>query len=211
MVSMGKTQVLCVATVEDSVPPHAEKKRTGWITAEYAMLPRAGEQRSHRNKAASGGRVQEISRLVGRSLRAAVDLSLLGPRTITIDCDVIRADGGTRTASVNGGLVALIQALLYLNKKNLLPAWPLKDFVGAVSVGVCSGKPVLDMCYEEDKDAEVDANMVMTGRGKLIEIQGTAEGAPFSLQELNRIVKIGERAIAKIISAQKKTLGRLPS
>ncbi len=211
LVSMGKTQVLCVASVENSVPPHAEKKGTGWITAEYAMLPRAGQERSHRSKSASGGRVQEISRLVGRSLRAAVDLSKLGPRTITIDCDVIRADGGTRTASINGGFVALVQALLYLHRKKLLTELPLKDFVGAVSVGLCSGHPVLDMCYEEDKDAQVDANMVMTGRGKLIEIQGTAEGNPFSIQDLSQIVKIGQRAISRIVAAQKKTLGKLPS
>ncbi len=207
LVSMGKTQVLCVASVEETVPPHAEKKGIGWVTAEYAMLPRAGEERSQRSKAMSGGRVQEISRLVGRSLRAAVDLSKLGPRTITIDCDVIRADGGTRTASINGGFVALVQALQYLKKKQLLPAWPLHDFVGAVSLGVCGGKPILDMCYAEDKDAQADVNLVMNGRGELIEIQGTAETAPFSIKQLNQIVLLGRKAILQIIQQQKKILG----
>lgn len=208
---MGKTQVLCVASVEETVPPHAEKKGIGWVTGEYAMLPRAGEERSPRSKAASGGRVHEISRLLGRSLRACVDLSKLGPRTITIDCDVLRADGGTRTASINGGFVALVQALLYLRRKNQLPEWPLRDFVGAVSVGLCGGKPVLDMCYSEDKDAQADVNLVMTGRGQLIEVQGTAEDKPFSIAELNKILKIGHRGIQSIVAAQKKALGKLPS
>lgn len=211
LVSMGKTQVLCVASIEDTVPPHAEKKGIGWVTAEYAMLPRAGFERSARTKANSGGRVQEISRLVGRSLRAAVDLSKLGPRTITIDCDVIRADGGTRTASINGGFVALVQALLFLRRKNQLIEWPLRDFVGAVSIGLCKGKSVVDMCYEDDKDAQVDANLVMTGRGKLIEIQGTAEGDPFSVNDLSHIVRLGQSAISKIVATQKKVLGKLPS
>ena len=210
LVSMGNTQVLCVASVEETVPKHAEEKNTGWVTAEYAMLPRAGEHRSARNKVNSGGRVQEISRLVGRSLRAAVDLSLIGKRTITIDCDVIRADGGTRTASINGGFVALAQALLLLRKRGQLPEWPLKDFVGAVSVGVFRNGPVLDLCYLEDKDAEADVNVVMTGSGKLIEIQGTAEGRPFSKKELNRLVDLSAAGIRSIIKAQKKTLGTLP-
>lgn len=209
LVTMGKTQVLCVASVEAAVPKHAEENGTGWITAEYAMLPRAGETRSSRSKTSSGGRVQEISRLVGRSLRAAVDLKLLGNHTITVDCDVIRADGGTRTASVNGGFVALVQALKHLQKKNALLGWPLKDFVGAVSVGVCKGKPTLDLCYVEDKDADADVNVVMTGSGKLIEVQGTAEGAPFSRQELNKLLDLAGQGIRSVIAAQKKALGRL--
>lgn len=210
LVSMGDTQVLCVASVEEKVPDHAQKKSTGWITAEYAMLPRAGENRSPRSKVTGGGRVQEISRLIGRSLRSAVDLSLLGNHTITIDCDVIRADGGTRTASVNGGFVALVQALLHLKKKGALPAWPLKDFVGAVSVGVCSGRPTLDLCYVEDKDADSDVNVVMTGSGALIEVQGTAEGKPFSRKELNQLLDLAGRGIQTIVKAQKKTLGAVP-
>jgi len=211
LITMGKTQVLCVATVEDDVPKHAEEKGTGWITAEYAMLPRAGERRSARSKVNSGGRVQEISRLVGRSLRAAVDLSLLGKRTITIDCDVLRADGGTRTASINGGFVALAQALLLLRKRGELAVWPLKEFIGAVSVGIFQDKPVLDMSYVEDKDAEADVNIVMTGSGKLIEIQGTAEGRPFSRKDLDQLIELAGGGIRSVIKAQKKTLGALPS
>lgn len=210
LVTMGKTQVLCVASVEDAVPKHAEEKGTGWITAEYAMLPRAGESRSPRSKVNSGGRVQEISRLVGRSLRSAVDLSLLGPRTLTIDCDVIRADGGTRTASINGGFVALVQALMHLRHRGLLPQWPLKNFVGAVSVGLYKGKPVLDLAYEEDKDADSDMNVVMTGRGQFIEVQGTAEGSPFSKRELDTLLNLAQRGIRSIHLAQKKVLGPLP-
>ncbi len=209
IVTMGVTQVVCVATVEDGAPKHAEEKGTGWITAEYAMLPRAGERRSPRSKVTSGGRVQEISRLIGRSLRAVVDLSKLGPRTITIDCDVLRADGGTRTASINGGFIALVQALRHLERKGALPAWPLRDFVGAVSVGIYKGRPVLDLCYEEDKDAEADVNVVMTGSGKLIEIQGTAEGRPFSQNDLQNLIRIAHRGIRRIVQHQKKTLGSL--
>jgi ribonuclease PH len=208
LVTMGRTQVLCVASVEDAVPPHAEKKGTGWITAEYAMLPRAGETRSPRNKVNAGGRVQEISRLVGRSLRAAVDLAELGPRTITIDCDVLRADGGTRTASVNGGFVALMQALQTLVRSKQLSKLPLREFVGAVSVGLCDGKAIVDMCYDEDKDAGADLNLVMTESGRFVEIQGTAEGLPFASKDLKRMLGAGASAIRKIILAQKKMLGR---
>lgn len=207
LITMGRTQVLCVASVEETVPPHAEKKGTGWITAEYAMLPRSGESRSPRNKVNAGGRVQEISRLVGRSLRAAVDLSQLGPRTITIDCDVLRADGGTRTASVNGGFVALMQALQKLVKGGQLAKLPLREYVGAVSVGLCDGKPLVDMCYEEDKDAGADLNLVMTESGLFVEIQGTAEGEPFAAKDLKRMIDAGAAGIRKIIAEQKKMLG----
>jgi ribonuclease PH len=210
LVTMGETQVLCVATIEDKVPPHAEEKGTGWIHAEYAMLPRSGETRSARGKVTSGGRVQEISRLVGRSLRAAVDLKELGPKTITIDCDVLRADGGTRTASINGGFVALVQALLLMRKKKELLNWPLKHFVGAVSVGVIKGKPILDICYSEDKEADTDLNVVMTGPGRLIEVQGTAEGNPFSTGDLNKMLLLARMGIGLITRAQKKVLGALP-
>lgn len=209
LVSMGKTTVLCIASVDENVPPHAEEKGTGWVTAEYAMLPRAGERRSSRSRVTGGGRVQEISRLIGRSLRAAVDLSKLGPRTITIDCDVLRADGGTRTASVNGGLVALAQALQYLKKKGAISELPLREFVGAVSVGLCDGKPVVDMCYVEDKDAEADVNLVMTESGKFVELQGTAEGRAFSPAELDRLLAGGRRAIREIIRHQKAVLGKI--
>jgi len=207
---MGKTQVLCVATVENEVPPHAKEKGTGWVHSEYAMLPRAGEKRSPRSRVTSGGRVQEISRLVGRSLRAAVNLADLGERTITIDCDVIRADGGTRTASINGGFVALTEALLRLWKQGDLSRWPLRSFVGAVSVGLYRGKPVLDMCYEEDKEAQADVNVVMTQEGEFVEIQGTAEERPFPKSDLERLLAMARGGIRTINLAQKKVLGRLP-
>lgn len=206
LVTMGKTQVLCVASVENEVPPHAEKRGMGWITAEYAMLPRAGEQRSPRSRVTAGGRVQEISRLIGRSLRAAVDLQALGPRTITIDCDVLRADGGTRTASVNGGFVALMQALRTLVKKREIPALPIREFVGAVSVGLSDGRPVVDMCYEEDKDAQADLNLVMTESGKFVEVQGTAEGRPIGPRDLRKMMDAGARAIRRIVASQRAAL-----
>jgi ribonuclease PH len=207
---MGNTKVLCVATVENKIPPHAEEKGTGWIHAEYAMLPRSGESRSPRKKTTQGGRVQEISRLVGRSLRAAVDLKKLFPYSIIVDCDVIRADGGTRTASINGGLIALVQALKQMKAKGEIQAWPLKNFIGAVSVGVIKGKPVVDICYAEDKDAETDLNVVMTESGDMIEVQGTAEKTPFSQKELLQMVRLAQKSIKRIIQAQKKIIGPLP-
>jgi ribonuclease PH len=208
---MGNTKVLCVASVENSVPPHAEEKGTGWVTAEYAMLPHAGNRRSPRSKVSSGGRVQEISRLVGRSLRAAVAMSDLTGYTVTVDCDVIQADGGTRTASINGGFVAMVLALRKLYKKGDLQRWPVKHVVAAVSVGLIKKKPVLDICYEEDKDAETDMNLVMADDGRFIEIQGTAENDPFSSQQLDQMLALGKSGLKKIIAAQKKTLGKLPS
>ena len=206
LVSMGLTQVLCVASLEEKVPPHAEEKGTGWIHAEYAMLPRAGETRSARRRVSGGGRAQEISRLVGRSLRAAVDLHKIPGVAITIDCDVLRADGGTRTASINGGFVALAQALTYLKRKKQILEWPLQDFVGAVSVGVVNNRPFLDMAYVQDKEAQADLNVVMTGRGKLIEVQGTAEGRPFSKKELNHLIDLAHKGINKIVRTQKKVI-----
>jgi ribonuclease PH len=210
LVQMGRTKVLCVASVENELPPHAKEKGTGWITAEYAMLPRAGEKRSPRSRVNSGGRVQEISRLIGRSLRAAVDLSLLGERTITIDCDVICADGGTRTAAINGGWIALVQALLGLRKKGELAQWPLQHIVGAVSLGLLPDKVVLDMAYQDDQRALADVNMVMNEKGEIIEIQGTAEGKAFSLQQLNQLLRIAESGVDSIREKQKKAVGRLP-
>lgn len=211
LASMGLTQVLCVASIDETVPPHAEEKGTGWIHGEYAMLPRAGEKRSSRSRMSSGGRVQEISRLIGRSLRAAVSLADLGPRTITLDCDVLRADGGTRTASVNGGFVALVQALLHLREKGHLPKWPVREFVGAVSVGLVRNQLVLDMAYEHDKEAQADVNVVMTESGALIEVQGTAEERPFSVNQLNAMIRVAHRGIQRIIQSQKKALGPLPT
>jgi len=207
---LGNTKVLCVASVEEKVPPHAEEKNIGWVTGEYAMLPRAGDRRTPRGKAASGGRSQEISRLIGRSLRAVVDLSKLGSRSIIIDCDVIQADGGTRTASINGGVIALAQALKQLYKDGKILDWPLKDIVGAVSVGIIDGKAILDLDYEKDQKADTDFNVVMTGKGKFVELQGTAEGAPFSEKELRMILNLAKKGIKEIVKRQKKAIGKIP-
>jgi ribonuclease PH len=208
--SMGKTTVLCVASVEEKRPPHAEEKGIGWVSAEYAMLPRATGQRTSRKRAGSGGRVQEISRLVGRSLRAVMDLEKLGPRSITIDCDVIQADGGTRTASVNGGMIAMALALKKLYKEGVLLEWPLKAIVGAVSVGVIEGKVLLDLDYEKDKDADTDCNFVITDKGQFVEIQGTAEKTPFSEKEFIQLVTLAKSGIKEIIKLQKTAIGKIP-
>ncbi|MFA7073562.1 MAG: ribonuclease PH [Endomicrobiaceae bacterium] len=210
MFSLGETKVLCVATVEEKVPPFMEAKKTdeGWVTAEYSMMPRSCNERISR-KRLQNGRAQEISRLIGRSLRASVDLKKLGKRTITIDCDVIRADGGTRTASVNGGFVALVLALKNLRKKKIIQELPVKDFIGAVSVGFANGKMVLDLSAKEDNVADVDMNVVMTDKGDLIEVQGTAEGGLFSRKDLNNMIDAAFSGIQKITAAQKKALGKL--
>jgi ribonuclease PH len=207
---LGNTRVLCVASVEDKRPPHAEEKNIGWVTAEYAMLPRAGDRRTPRGRASSGGRAQEISRLIGRSLRAAVDLSKLGERSITIDCDVLQADGGTRTAAINGGMIALALALKGLYKEGKLSEWPLVDFIAAISAGIVDGKPVLDLDYARDQRAESDCNFVMTGRGKFVEVQGTAEGAAFSEKEILGLMKLAKNGIRHILKLQKKAVGNLP-
>lgn len=213
MFSMGETKVLCVASVEERVPPFIEAKEIdtyGWITAEYSMLPRSCNQRSSRKRLSEGGRAQEISRLIGRALRASIDLSKLGKRTITIDCDVIRADGGTRTVSINGGFIALALALKKLKKEKLIDKIPLRDFVGAVSVGIYdNGKKILDLSAKEDNIADVDMNIVMTAGGKFIEIQGTAEGEPYSKKDLDELLKMAYKGIKKITAEQKKALGAL--
>ena len=208
--SMGETKVLCVASVEEKVQPFVEKKgeNHGWITAEYAMLPRSCDERGVRSKLSSGGRAQEISRLIGRALRASVDLTKLGQRTITVDCDVIRADGGTRTASINGGFIALALALKTLKKKKLIKEIPIKDFIGAVSVGIYGGgKKVLDLSAKEDNNADVDMNIVMTAGGKFIEIQGTAEGETFTKKELDELLQMAAKGIKTINAAQRKAIG----
>jgi ribonuclease PH len=207
---MGETRVLCAASVEDRVPPHAEKKGMGWVTAEYAMLPRSTETRTPRSKASGGGRSQEISRLIGRSLRAVVDLSLIGPRMITIDCDVLQADAGTRTAAINGGFIALVDALRLLYKRGDITEWPVKDFLAAVSVASHQGRVVLDPTYEIDAAADVDMNIVMTGRGDFVEIQGAAEGRPFSSQQMAQMLAAARRGINAVVKLQKKTLGKMP-
>ncbi|OGS22943.1 MAG: ribonuclease PH [Elusimicrobia bacterium RIFOXYA2_FULL_39_19] len=201
----GDTKVLCVATInEDRVPPHCEAKEIGWVSAEYAMLPHAGKERTARQRSINSGRTHEIQRLIGRSLRAIVDLSKLGRRTIVIDCDVIQADGGTRTASINGAYIALSQAIAKLIKEKKLFDNPIKDSVGATSVGMVKNKLILDMCAAEDNEAQVDMNVVMTGSGKFIEVQATAEGKEFSGQELNKMLNMAGKGIKEIIKIQKK-------
>ena len=200
LVRWGNTYVLCTATVEDKVPPFMRGSGNGWITAEYAMLPRSTQSRMQReiNRGKRDARGSEIQRLIGRSLRAAVDMTRLGERTITIDCDVLQADGGTRTASISAGFVALFDALRKIKEEGKITEIPLKNQIAAISVGKCRGVPLLDLCYEEDSSAEVDANVVMTGRGELVEIQGTGEGATFSRTELAQMLDLAERGIAEI-------------
>ncbi|MHB9155371.1 MAG: ribonuclease PH [Endomicrobiales bacterium] len=209
LISMGNTTVLCVASVEEKVPPFIEQQGLGhgWVTAEYSLLPRAGKERTPRQRGAGGGRSQEISRLIGRSLRGAVDLEKLGKRSVILDCDVLRADGGTRTASVNGAYVALFLALKKLQREKVIDSLPLRDYLGAVSVGIVAGKRVLDLCAKEDNAADVDMNMVMNGAGDIIEIQGTAEGKPFSRRELDALITLAAGGIQSIIALEKKLLG----
>lgn len=204
---MGRTRVLCAASVEEKAPSHAEEAGTGWVTAEYAMLPLAGGRRTPRSRGWSGGRAQEISRLVGRSLRAVVDLAALGPRTVTVDCDVIEADAGTRTAAINGGFIALVDALRGLWKEGKLSVWPVRESVCAVSVALHGGRIVLDPDYERDAGADVDMNVVMTGGGRFVELQGTAEKTPFNDRQLAGFLSAARAGGRRITALQKKTLG----
>ena len=208
LIRCGNTHVLCTASVEDKAPPHVPEG-AGWVTAEYSMLPRANRERSRRDisKLKLSPRSAEIQRLIGRSLRAAVDLNALGPRTITVDCDVLQGDGGTRTASVTGGFVALSYALHKLVADGALPAMPLKTCVAAVSAGIVDGQALLDLCYEEDSAAMVDFNCVMTGEGELVELQGTGEGRPFTLDEQQALLALCRKGIAEIQSIQRAALG----
>ena len=209
LIEMGGTRVLCAATVEDRVPPFLRNTGRGWVTGEYSMLPRSSSERIQRevNRGHPGGRTHEIQRLIGRSLRAVTNLEALGERQILIDCDVIEADGGTRTASISGAFVALCDAIRWLSKRVELPAPPIRDFLAAVSVGISGGVPLLDLCYAEDSKAEVDMNLVMTGSGKLVEIQGTAEGAPFGDRDLDTLLALGRKGIRQLIAEQKRVLG----
>jgi len=205
---IGNTKVVCTASVEEGVPKFLKGKGSGWVTAEYGMLPRSCKTRVMREaqRGKLGGRTQEIQRLIGRSMRAVVDLRGLGERTVWMDADVIQADGGTRCASITGCFVALVLALNKLKKDYIIDRIPLSDYVAAVSVGIVGGKTMVDLSYEEDSQADVDMNIVMTGRGKLIEVQGTAEHEPFSKKELNKLVLLAGNGIKKIITIQKKTL-----
>jgi ribonuclease PH len=209
LVSFGDTRVLCTASVEESLPPFLRGKGQGWVTAEYGMLPRSTHTRSAREaaKGKQSGRTQEIQRLIGRSLRTVIDLKLLGERQITIDCDVLQADGGTRTAAITGACVALADAIDGLAKSGALSRNPLKDMVAAVSVGMYEGVAVLDLDYPEDSACDTDMNVVMTGSGGFVEVQGTAEGSPFSRIELNALLALAELGISQLITAQKQALG----
>ena len=208
LVEFGDTRVLCTASVEDNVPSFLRGKGQGWVTAEYGMLPRATHTRSAREaaKGKQSGRTQEIQRLIGRSLRAITDLGALGERQITLDCDVLQADGGTRTAAITGACVALHDAINLLLASGKLQQNPLRDFVAAISVGIVGGVPVLDLDYPEDSSCDTDMNVVMTGSGGIVEVQGTAEGAPFSRVELNALLQLAEDGIARLIAAQRAAL-----
>ena len=209
LVAFGNTRVLCTASVETSVPGWLRGKGKGWVTAEYGMLPRATGSRTRREATAGkqSGRTQEIQRLIGRSLRAIVDLEALGEVQVTLDCDVLEADGGTRTASITGAYVALADAIKWMEARNLTKGQVLKDSVAAISCGIYRGTPVLDLDYLEDVEAETDANFVMTGSGKFVEIQGTAEGAPFSREELESLMGLAEKGIGELGLMQKAALG----
>ena len=213
LVEMGHTQVLCTASVEEKVPPFLKGKGQGWVTAEYGMLPRATNTRSAREAAAGkqSGRTQEIQRLIGRSLRAITDLAKLGERQITIDCDVLQADGGTRCASITGAMVALADAIAWLRERELLAHDPLRDFVAAVSVGVVGGETVLDLDYSEDSACDTDMNVVMTGAGHFVEIQGTAEKVPFTREQMARLLDLSSNGISELISLQRSALAQTAS
>ena len=208
LVAMGDTQVLCTASVEERVPAFLKGKGSGWVTAEYGMLPRATNTRGRR-EAAEGkqsGRTQEIQRLIGRSLRAVTDLAVLGERQVTIDCDVLQADGGTRCASITGAMVAMADAFAWLRAQSLIAGDPIRDFVAAVSVGIVGGTPMLDLDYSEDSGCDTDMNVVMTGAGHFVEVQGTAEGHPFTREEMSKLLDLASGGIARLIASQREAL-----
>ena len=211
LVEAGRTKVICTASVEDRVPPFRRNSGKGWVTAEYGMLPRATHTRSQRESTAGkvGGRTQEIQRLIGRSLRAVTKLEELGERTITLDCDVIQADGGTRTASISGAFVALVLALGKMREQGDLRTMPVQDYVAATSVGIVEGEPMLDLAYTEDSKADVDMNIVKTGAGLYIELQGTAEALPFGREALNRLLDLGDTGIRQLIALQRGLVGSI--
>jgi len=204
LIQLGNTKVVCTASVEESVPPFLKGTGTGWVTAEYGMLPRSCAQRIQRGK--DSGRTYEIQRLVGRSLRTVTEMKDIGERTIWIDCDVIQADGGTRTASITGSFVALVDALQKIKKDGLIARIPIKDFVAATSVGIVNGAALLDLCYDEDSKAEVDMNVVMTSKGEFIEIQGTAEKKPFNKEQMDKLLDLAKKGILELIDMQRDIL-----
>ena len=211
LIEMGDTRVICTAKLEERVPPFLRNSGKGWITAEYGMLPGSSQQRIGRESSRGkvGGRTHEIQRLIGRSLRSVADLASLGERTVWIDCDVIQADGGTRTASITGAYNALIQAARAWRQRGILNADPVRDAVAAVSIGIVDGKVLLDLCYEEDSKADVDMNFVMTGSGKFIEVQGTAESAPFTKKQMERMAEIAHQGIKELLKTQKQIIAKL--
>ncbi|NQT89688.1 MAG: ribonuclease PH [Candidatus Omnitrophica bacterium] len=208
LIEFNNTKVICTASLEEGVPPFLRGKGRGWITAEYSMLPRSCKKRTPRESSRGkvGGRTHEIQRLIGRSLRTACDMKVLGERTIWIDCDVMQGDGGTRTAAITGAFVALVEALKKIKKAGIIREMPIKHYVAAVSVGIVKGKAVLDLDYEEDVNAEVDMNVVMTSKGEFIEVQGTAEGEPFSRPQMKKLVDLAEKGIKSLIETQKGIL-----
>lgn len=208
LIKMGDTHVLCAATVEERVPPFLKGTGQGWVTAEYSMLPRSGRQRNQRDSnRGPNGRSMEIQRLVGRALRAVVDLNALGERTVTIDCDAVLADGGTRCASITGGFVALYDAFRWMNENRMIKKMPLKEQLAAVSVGVYRGIEVLDLNYDEDSNAHTDMNIVMTNSGKFVEVQGTAESDPFSAETLGKMLSLAKKGIGELTQMQREVLG----
>jgi ribonuclease PH len=208
LIEIGKTRVICTASIEERVPAFLKDKNRGWVTAEYSMLPRATQIRTNRESSMGrvSGRTHEIQRLIGRALRSVVDLTVIGQRTFWIDCDVIQADGGTRTAAITGSFICLSDAFHFALKKGLIEKNPLKDYLAAISVGIVNNDPLLDLCYEEDSSAEVDMNIVMTGKGNMVEIQGTAEGTPFSVKDLDNLIKLAQKGIDRLVSIQRDIL-----
>jgi ribonuclease PH len=211
LIEMGDTKVICTASVEEKVPIFLRGTQQGWVTAEYSMIPRANQIRNIRDsvKGKINGRAQEIQRLVGRSLRAVVDLDKLGPRMIWLDCDVIQADGGTRTTSIIGSFIAMVDALQYLKAEKKIGDIPVKHFLGAISVGIVDGEMLLDLEFKEDSQAQVDLNMVMTERREVVEIQGTAEDRPFSMRNLTQLIKLAESGIQQVVEKEKEIMGDL--
>jgi len=209
LAEFGETRVLCTVSVENRVPPFLKDKGRGWLTAEYGMLPRATHTRGEREAARGrqSGRTQEIQRLIGRALRAVVDLGALGERTLQVDCDVLQADGGTRTAAITGAFVAVHDALGWMKREGMLAALPVKDFVAAVSVGLADGEALLDLDYAEDSSCDTDMNVVMTGAGRFVEVQGTAEGEPFARAQMDALLALAERGIRELVAHQKRALG----
>jgi ribonuclease PH len=206
LVSTGQTRILCTASVEEGLPPWRERSGAGWVTAEYGMLPRATHTRNSRERGGARGRTQEIQRLIGRSLRSVTDMGALGPRTIIVDCDVLQADGGTRTAAITGGCVALVLACRELVNRGLIETNPVLEMVAAVSAGIVEGQPTLDLDYRQDSTAQVDMNVVATAGGRLIEVQGTAEGHPFERKEMDTMLDLALDGIARLVTAQERFL-----